>query len=121
MNLLWDMSVAIEHEGSGMGVGAHVVEDEPIANLSALQACVFLTANLVEAITGRAKNGSWNAFSGFLKLFRAFNCGLKSQGNGVIVIVNHIVEGAIDSIIDVESLVFTFSALSTINFGRNSC
>ena len=47
MNLLRDVSVAIEHKGSGVRVGAHVVEDEPVANLSALQVSVFLTADLV--------------------------------------------------------------------------
>ena len=121
MNLLRDVSVAIEHKGSGVRVGAHIVEDEPVANLSALQVSVFLTADLVETITGRPKNSSWNAFSCLLKLFRTFDCRLESHGNGMVVVIDHVVERAIDSIIDVEGLVFAFSALSSINFGCDCC
>lgn len=66
MDLLWNVSVAVKHERSSVGVGAHIVEDEPIADFSAFEVRVLLITNLVEAIAGRTKDSSRNTLGSSL-------------------------------------------------------
>lgn len=66
MNFLREMGVAVEDEGSSVGVSSHVFENEPVADFSAFQVRVLLATNLIEAITGGTKNSGRNTISSSL-------------------------------------------------------
>ena len=56
MHFLWNVSIAVKNERGGVSVGAHVLENEPVTDLGALEHRLVLLADLVEAVASGAEN-----------------------------------------------------------------
>jgi hypothetical protein len=120
VDFLGEVRVAVEDERSSVSVGTHVLENEPVADFSAFQVRVLLSTDLIESIAGRAENSCRNTLANTLFLLNwCLDRRLQSERYGVVVIVDHIVERAVDAVIDVESLGVALAAFPTINFSSN--
>ena len=114
-----DVRVPVEHEAGGVSVRAHIFKNQPVANLGSLKLSLVQCTNLVKAVTRWAKNSGRDSFSSCVTSLPNGRC--KSDWHGVVVVVNDIVEGAIDAVVYVEGLCLTFTAFSAVDFSSNRC
>lgn len=95
------MVVPIEHKTGGVGVGAHVLEQEPIADFGAAKLCCVLVTDLVQTITGWPKDSGWHRV---LAIIFFVSGNREPHWHWVEVVIDHIVERAIHAIVNVEGL-----------------
>jgi len=120
VDLFGDVRVAVEDEGGGVRVGAHLLEDEPVADLSALKLGFRLLADLIKTVAGGSEHGSRDTLGCLFQLVSWVDNRLEGDRDGREVVVNNVVEGAVDAVVDVESLGGTLTALSSVDFGGDS-
>lgn len=119
MDFLGDVRVTVEHKGGGVRVGAHVLEDQPVADLGARKFGLVLVADLVQAVAGGSENSGWDLVVALGSVnFRVNHLG-QNEGNGLVVVVYDVVEGAVDTVVDVERLGVAFAALTSVDLGRD--
>ena len=112
MQFLGHVGVPVEHERSGVRVRSHVPENQPVTDLSALEHSLITRAYLIKAVTCRSENRGWD----FLDLDRGVNYRLQGLWFRVVVVINHIVERAIDTIVNVESLLVGSTTFTAVDF-----
>jgi len=120
MHLRGNVRVTVEHEGGRVRVGTHVIENKPVADFSAPEFSFVLIANLVKAVAGGPKHSGRDSLVVVASGFIVNHLG-QDLGHGLKVIVDDIVEGAVDSIVDVECLRGTLATLAVVYLGGHGC
>lgn len=119
VHLARHMRVPVKNERSRVRVRSHVSEYEPVTDLGTLQHRVLLVANLVKAIASRAENSRrkqlvWDHLLGLVEGRR------EGFRNGVEVVIDHVVEGAVDPIVNVQGLLLALATpLARVHLGGN--
>ena len=102
-----------------MGVGPHVVEDQPVADFGSRKLRFTLIADLVEAIASRSEHRGRHQLVDVIVFFLADRV-CQSLRHRVEVVIHHVVERPIHSIVDVKGLLGALPTLAAIHFCRNS-
>lgn len=119
MHLLRNVSVAVENKASCVGVGPHILENQPVVHLNTLHFCRGDTANLIESIAGRAENRCGDFLKIFFIIRSRIKSGGKTYGLRLIVVINYVIERAINSVIDVQSLGLAAPTLARVDLSGN--
>ena len=128
------MGEAVEHEGGRVGVSALVLPNEPVTYVAAGQQGGLQGAHLVEAVAGGAEDSGGDAedvvggdiviiIHAKIKISLLVQLGLQDsaqlQGHRSGMVVHHIVEGAVDTVVDIECLIRVVAALARVHLSRD--
>ena len=114
MNLLWNVRVAIEHKAGSVRVSTHVLKHEPVSHFGTAQQGRVLLTDLIKSVAGWPKHSCRNQITAVVFFIER---GGKSHGLRENVVVNHIVEGAVDAVVHVEGLRLASTALASVDLG----
>ena len=119
MRLLRDVSITVENETGCMSVGTHVLKDQPFVHFHSFQLGVSQGANLVETIASRSKHSSRYLLSLLLLTVQLVKASGETHRCRMVVVIDNIVERAVDSVINIKGLSLSFASFSGVYFGSN--
>lgn len=96
-----------------MRIRSHVLKENPVSNFGTGHHCRVFAANLVEAVASRSEDSSGQKFFIFARFDKA-----KFLWNRFRMVVHHVVERTINTVIEIDRLgLVALATLSAVNFG----
>ena len=131
VQLVGDVGVAVENVAGRVSVRALILPDQPVADGAPFKHRILQRAHLVEAVAGRAEHGSRDR----LVICGRSNNGAAGDRTGFAleicqtsksfrlwqgVIIDNVVEGAVDAVVDVQGLKVLSTAFASVHLGHDA-
>lgn len=120
VSFLGDVGVPVEYEGSCVGVSSLAFPNQPIVHLASWENSALQSAHLVDTIASRAEDGGGNLFLTFeIAILLLVKDARQTKGHRNSMIIDDVVERAVNSIIDVQCLEIVVSSLARVHLRGN--